>query len=168
MSVSSLCTYLNTLISVSLSLNSAISAAWALWRARRSGRPPTGPGMIFTPGVQADRARDETFIVDWALWRGPAFRPIGPGMRRSSPTGLCDGARRSGRSGPGWDVHRRLGSVTRLDVQADRAQDKLGWPPREEMTIEVSNITNAIEAYRGPEMKSIGAHLSVRAVINEG
>jgi hypothetical protein len=46
-----------------------------------------------------------------------------------------------------------------LDVQADRAWDKLGRPPREGMTIEVPNIMNAVEVskfYRGPEMKSIG------------
>jgi hypothetical protein len=39
------------------------------------------------------------------------------------------------------------------------------------MTVKVPNITNAIEVskfYLGSEMKSIGAHPSVGAVINEG
>jgi hypothetical protein len=55
------------------------------------------------------------------------------------------------------DFHARL--VTRPGVQADRARDELGRSTREGMTIEVPNITNAIEVskfYQGPEMKSIG------------
>jgi hypothetical protein len=45
-------------------------------------------------------------------------------------------------------------------IQADRARDEFGpGPPREGMTVEVPNITNAVEvskSYRRLEMKNIG------------
>ncbi len=52
-----------------------------------------------------------------------------------------------------------LGMIFTPGVQTDRARDEVGRRPREEMTVEVPNITNVIEVsklYRGPEMKSIG------------
>jgi hypothetical protein len=58
--------------------------------------------------------------------------------------------------GPRWG---RPAMIFTPGLQADQAQDELGRPPREGMTIEVPNITNAVEVSkfcRGPEMKSIG------------
>jgi hypothetical protein len=95
-----------------------------------SGVQTDWPGMIFTLDVQTDRARDD-FHARRSDWPGSGLF--------SCPT--CDGACRLGRLGSGW------------------ARDELGRPPREGMTIEVPNITNAVEVskfYRGLEMKSIG------------
>jgi hypothetical protein len=69
--------------------------------------------------------RSSAILVDWALWRGLAFRPTGPGMS-SARDGIFIHwfhARHLGQPGPGWAWPEMIFTP---GVQADRARDDRG------------------------------------------